>query len=80
MIIAAAGPTCAGVAFARGSPPQDRAVGAAWPVSLDDRAHRRLAWWLAAAAIRYARDAERFYALVLLARSIICFNPLQQPP
>ena len=30
--------------------------------------------------IRYERDSERFYALVLLACSVICFNALQQPP
>jgi transposase len=29
--------------------------------------------------IRYERSSERFYALVLLACSIICFNALQQP-
>jgi transposase len=30
--------------------------------------------------IRYERSCERFYALVLLACSVICFNTLQQPP
>jgi transposase len=30
--------------------------------------------------IRYERSSERFYALVLLACSVICFNTLQQPP
>ena len=30
--------------------------------------------------IRYERSSERFYALVLLACSVICFNALQQPP
>jgi IS5 family transposase len=30
--------------------------------------------------IRYERSSERFYALVLLACSIICFNALQQQP
>jgi transposase len=30
--------------------------------------------------IRYERDSERFYALVLLACSVICFNALQRPP
>jgi transposase len=30
--------------------------------------------------IRYERDSERFYALVLLACAVICFNALQQPP
>jgi transposase len=30
--------------------------------------------------IRYERDSGRFYALVLLACSVICFNALQQPP
>jgi transposase len=30
--------------------------------------------------IRYERDSERFYALVLLACSVICFKALQQPP
>ena len=30
--------------------------------------------------IRYERSSERFYALVLLACSVICFNILQQPP
>jgi transposase len=30
--------------------------------------------------IRYERDSERFYALVLLACSIISFKVLQQPP
>ena len=29
--------------------------------------------------IRYERSSERFHALGLLACSIICFNPLQQP-
>jgi hypothetical protein len=48
---------------------------------LDHRAHRRVAGRVAAAArIRYERDAGRFYALVLLACSVICFNTLQQPP
>jgi Transposase DDE domain len=28
--------------------------------------------------IRYERDSERFYALVLLACSVTCFNTLQQ--
>jgi IS5 family transposase len=30
--------------------------------------------------IRYERSSERFYALALLACSVICFNTLQQPP
>jgi transposase len=30
--------------------------------------------------IRYERSSERFYALVLLACSVICFSTLQQPP
>ena len=30
--------------------------------------------------IRYERSSERFYALVLLACAVICFNTLQQPP
>jgi hypothetical protein len=30
--------------------------------------------------IRYERDSERFYALAMLACSVICFNALQQPP
>ena len=29
--------------------------------------------------IRYERDSERFYALVLLACAVICFNVLHQP-
>jgi transposase len=29
--------------------------------------------------IRYERSSERFYALVLLACGVICFNTLQQP-
>jgi transposase len=30
--------------------------------------------------IRYERSSERFYALAMLAGSIICFNVRQQPP
>ncbi len=30
--------------------------------------------------IRYERDSERFYALAMLACSVICFNTLKQPP
>jgi IS5 family transposase len=30
--------------------------------------------------IRYERSSKRFYALVLLACAVICFNRLQQPP
>ena len=30
--------------------------------------------------IRYERDSERFYGLVLLACSVIYFNALQRPP
>jgi transposase len=30
--------------------------------------------------ICYERDSERFYALAMLACSVICFNALQQPP
>jgi transposase len=30
--------------------------------------------------IRYERDSERFYALAMLACSVICCNALQQPP
>jgi transposase len=30
--------------------------------------------------IRYERCAERFYALAMLACSVICSNALQQPP
>ena len=30
--------------------------------------------------IRYERDSERFFALVLLACSVICFNALTRPP
>jgi transposase len=30
--------------------------------------------------IRYERDSERFYALAMLACSVICFNRLYQPP
>jgi transposase len=30
--------------------------------------------------IRYERSSERFYALAMLACSVICFNTLQQPP
>ena len=29
--------------------------------------------------IRYERSSERFYALVLLACAVICFNTLRQP-
>jgi transposase len=29
--------------------------------------------------VRYERDSERFYAMVLLACSVICFNALQRP-
>jgi hypothetical protein len=31
-------------------PPHDRALGLAWPLPPDDRAYRRLAWWMAAEA------------------------------
>jgi IS5 family transposase len=30
--------------------------------------------------VRYERCSERFYALAMLACSVICFNALQQPP
>jgi transposase len=30
--------------------------------------------------IRYERNSERFYALAMLACSVICFNALQRPP
>jgi transposase len=30
--------------------------------------------------IRYERSSERFYALAMLACSVICFNALQQAP
>jgi transposase len=30
--------------------------------------------------IQYERDSERFYAMALLACSVICFNALQRPP
>jgi hypothetical protein len=30
--------------------------------------------------IRYERSSERFYALAMLACSVICFKALQQPP
>ena len=30
--------------------------------------------------IRYERDSQRFYALVLLACSVLCFNALQRQP
>ena len=30
--------------------------------------------------IRYERSSERFYALAMLACTVICFNALQQPP
>jgi hypothetical protein len=30
--------------------------------------------------IRYERSSERFYALAMLACSVICFNTLQRPP
>jgi transposase len=30
--------------------------------------------------IRYERSSERFYALAMLACSVICFNALRQPP
>ena len=30
--------------------------------------------------IRYERSSERFYALAMLACSVVCFNTLQQPP
>ena len=39
--------------------------------------------WLAGCRrlrIRYDRSDERFYALAMLACSVICFNALRQPP
>jgi hypothetical protein len=39
-----------------------------------------VAWWMTAAADPYERDSERFYAMALLACSVICFNALQRPP
>jgi hypothetical protein len=32
------------------------------------------------ATLHYERSSERFYALAMLACSVICFNTLQQPP
>jgi hypothetical protein len=50
----------------------------AWPSPLDDRAHRTWLGGFRRLRIRYERSSERFYALVLLACSVICFNRLQQ--
>jgi len=41
---------------------------------------RPISWGLTRLRLRYERDSERFYALVLLACSVICFNTLRQPP
>jgi transposase len=56
-------------------------AAAAWPSPLDHRADRGA--WLGdfrRLRARYERDSERFYALVLLACSVICFNALQRLP
>jgi hypothetical protein len=39
-----------------------------------------MAWRWRRLRIRYERSSERFYALVLLACAVICFNTLQRPP
>jgi transposase len=60
--------------------PHDRAVGSAWPLRW---AIERTGAWLGGwrrLRIRYERDSERFYALVLPACSVICFNALHQSP
>jgi hypothetical protein len=81
MTIAAAGRTYVGVTSARGSP----AAGSSRRTRLGRHRwtiERTGAWrggWRRL-RIRYERDSERFFALVLLACSVICFNALQQPP
>jgi hypothetical protein len=60
-------------------PPHDRVLPTAGPPPLDHRTHRGLARWMAAAADRYERSSERFYALAMLACAVICFNALPQP-
>jgi hypothetical protein len=82
MTIAAAGRIYVGVASAHGSPaacmiePSDRLGRYRWTI---ERTGAWLGGWRRL-RIRYERDSERFYALVLLACSVICFNALQRPP
>jgi IS5 family transposase len=69
----------------RGHPPadrpaHDRVLDQAWPSPLDDRTDRVWLGGFRRLRIRYERDSERFYALAMLACSVICFNALQQPP
>jgi transposase len=61
-------------------PAWDRVLGPAWPPPLEDRAHRAWLGGFRRLRIRYERCSERFYALAMLACSIICFNALRQPP
>jgi hypothetical protein len=81
MIIAAAGRIYVGVAPAPGSP----AAGSSRRTRLG-RYRWTIEWtgaWLGGwrrLRIRDEGDSERFYALVLLACSVICCNALHQPP
>jgi transposase len=77
MTIAAAGRTYVGGASARRMvEPSDRLGRYRWTI---ERTGAWLGGWRRL-RIRYERDSERFYALVLLACSVICFNALTQPP
>jgi transposase len=79
--IGAVGPTCAGGVSAHGSPdvgssPRPGLAATAWTIE-------RTGAWLGGfrrLRIRHERSGERFYALVMLACAIICFNALRQPP
>jgi hypothetical protein len=61
-------------------PAHDRVLGAPGTSPVDDQAHGSWLGGWRRLRILYERSCERFYALVLLACAVICFNILQQPP
>jgi hypothetical protein len=81
MTIVAAVPTCAEEASDHGLPDAGSSRRPGW-VAIAGRLSAPAPGWAGGGGlrIRYERSSERFYALAMLACSVICFNTLQQPP
>jgi hypothetical protein len=66
-------PGCDGVGSSRGSLGVDRVVNAAWSPSLAGGAGAVVVERL---QVRWDRDAGRWFAFVLVACAVVCFNRL----
>jgi hypothetical protein len=70
------GRTCGGVGSGRGSLGVDRILDPIWPAPMEGRAVAVVVSCWRRLQVRWDRDAGRWFAFVLLACAVVCFNRL----